>query len=64
MNSDITVKLTEQSNLDAVDCNNLSFGSIFSDHMFVCDFKDGAWQQPAIVPYAPIWTSVQFLKTL
>jgi branched-chain amino acid aminotransferase len=37
-----------------VDFDNLPFGSIFTDHMFVCDYKNGAWQQPEILPYAPI----------
>ena len=54
MNSNINIKLIEKSRIDAVDFNNLSFGSIFSDHMFVCDYKDGKWQNPTIEPYAPI----------
>ena len=54
MNSNITIKLTDASRLDAIDFDNLSFGSIFSDHMFVCDFKDGKWQNPTVQPYAPI----------
>ncbi len=54
MNSNINIKLTEKSRLDTIDFNNLSFGSIFSDHMFVCDYKDGKWQNPTVQPYAPI----------
>ncbi len=54
MNSNITIKHIEKSRIDTVDFDNLSFGSIFSDHMFVCDFKDGKWQNPTIEPYAPI----------
>jgi branched-chain amino acid aminotransferase len=54
MNSGIEIKRIEKSKLDTIDFNNLSFGSIFSDHMFVCDYKDGKWQNPTIEPYAPI----------
>lgn len=54
MNTKIDIKLTQNSKLETVDFDNLSFGSTFSDHMFVCDFKDGRWQNASIVPYAPI----------
>lgn len=54
MNSEIKVELTTNSKLHTVDFNNLPFGSILSDHMFVCDYKEGAWQDARIVPYAPI----------
>ena len=33
---------------------NLTFGNIFTDHMFVCDYENGAWNNPRITPYAPI----------
>jgi len=26
----------------------------FTDHMFFCDYVDGAWQKPQIAPYGPI----------
>ncbi|HOD09877.1 MAG TPA: branched-chain amino acid aminotransferase, partial [Flavobacterium sp.] len=29
------------------------FGSTFTDHMLVCDFKEGQWQKPVIKPYEP-----------
>lgn len=41
------------SKINEVDFKNLSFGSVFSDHLFECDFKNGEWQQPVIKPYAP-----------
>ena len=50
----INVKKTPQSRIDQVDFDNLVFGSVFSDHMFECDFKDGAWQNPTIRPYGPL----------
>lgn len=50
----IIVNKVDKSKIDQVDFDNLAFGSVFSDHMLVCDFKDGQWQTPTIQPYAPI----------
>ena len=50
----ITVNKVEKSKISEVDFNNLAFGSVFSDHMFVVDYKNGKWQNPSIEPYAPI----------
>jgi branched-chain amino acid aminotransferase len=41
------------SKINEVDFENLSFGSVFTDHLFECDFKNGEWQKPVIKPYAP-----------
>tara|TARA_R110002050_G_scaffold1281_1_gene9178 strand:+ start:66849 stop:67916 length:1068 start_codon:yes stop_codon:yes gene_type:complete len=50
----ITVEKSKTSKIDQVDFDNLSFGSVFTDHMLVCDYKNGAWDTPKIVPYGPI----------
>lgn len=50
----ITVNKAEVSKIGQVDFENLPFGSIFTDHMLYCDYKDGAWGTPVITPYAPI----------
>lgn len=35
--------------------DNLSFGNVFSDHMFIMDYtKDKGWHDARIVPYGPI----------
>lgn len=47
----ITIEKTKQSKINDVDFSNLPFGQVLSDHMFVCDYKNGEWQQPQIVPY-------------
>ena len=47
----IVVETSETSNINSVDFSNLDFGRVFTDHMFVCDFKEGAWQTPKIMPY-------------
>ena len=54
MNSNIEIKQIENSKIDTIDFNNLPFGSVFSDHMLTCTFKDGKWQNLIIEPYAPI----------
>ena len=54
MTDDIRIQRAAQSKLGQVDWNHLPFGRIFSDHMLVMDYADGAWQTPEIVPYGPI----------
>jgi branched-chain amino acid aminotransferase len=54
MNSNIEIKHIEKSKIASVDFNNLPFGSVFSDHMLTCTYKDGKWRDPIIEPYAPI----------
>src|SRR5579872_3458671 len=36
-----------------VDWDNLELGRYTTDHMLVCDYADGAWQQAHIEPYGP-----------
>ncbi|GMN09527.1 branched-chain amino acid aminotransferase [Croceitalea sp. MTPC9] len=50
----ISVEKVKASKIHDVDFNNLSFGSVFSDHMLECTYKNGAWETPKIVPYQPI----------
>jgi len=50
----IRLESVSSSRLDQIDTSNLPFGSVFSDHMFVADYRDGHWGNPAIVPYAPL----------
>jgi branched-chain amino acid aminotransferase len=52
--STLKVTRTTQSKIDSIDFKNLGFGSVFSDHMLVCDYKDGAWGTPKIIPFEPI----------
>ena len=53
MNS-LDITKVKTSKIHAVDFNNLQFGQVYSDHMLECDFINGQWQTPKIVPYAPI----------
>jgi branched-chain amino acid aminotransferase len=49
----IKLDLSERSHINEVDFNALGFGNIFSDHMLVCDYRDGAWQTPTITSVTP-----------
>jgi branched-chain amino acid aminotransferase len=48
---EIDIVTTKNSKIHAVDFDNLEFGSVFTDYMFVCDFVDGKWQKPQVTPY-------------
>jgi branched-chain amino acid aminotransferase len=50
----IEVTKTKTSKLKDVDFDNLSFGNVFSDHMLVSDYENGAWSIPKIIPYQAI----------
>ena len=39
-----------KSRIDSVDFDNLVFGKTFTDHMFICHFKNGSWLDPEIKP--------------
>ncbi len=52
--NNISVEKAKTSKIHDVDFENLSFGSIYTDHMLVCDYVDGEWKTPKIVPYQPI----------
>ena len=42
------------SKLPNVDLENLSFGTVFTDHMFICKYISDSWQEPEIMPYQSI----------
>jgi len=48
------IERTSASNLAHVDFENLTFGSVFTDHMFVCKYKNEKWQEPEVIPYQPL----------
>ncbi|RZL24861.1 MAG: branched chain amino acid aminotransferase, partial [Pedobacter sp.] len=41
---------TSHSRLAETDFNNLPFGKIYTDHMFVADFENGEWKNLQIMP--------------
>ena len=48
------INLVEKSRIDAVNFENLSFGKIFTDHMFISKYKNGEWSAGEIKPYENI----------
>ena len=50
--TEIPVRKTSHSKINEVDFENLEFGKYVADHMLVCDYNDGEWQQPQVVPFA------------
>ena len=53
---DITYKLksaTERRTTAFTPTENIGFGKLRTDHMFVMEYFDGNWQNPRIEPYAP-----------
>ncbi len=52
MPHNITIHNTEKSRISEVDFNNIGFGKIFSDHMFLADWDGKEWINPRIEPYA------------
>lgn len=56
MTETLDIKITQvaQTRLTVTDFSQLPFGKVFTDHMFLCDYEDGEWKNPRIVPYGPI----------
>ncbi|HNG64140.1 MAG TPA: branched-chain amino acid aminotransferase [Ferruginibacter sp.] len=50
--ADILIRKTPASRLKEVDFDQLEFGKYISDHMLVCDYANGKWKEPQIVPFA------------
>lgn len=47
----INVRKTDNSRVHPLTKDNLVFGKEYADHMLVCDFENGEWQTPEIIPY-------------
>ena len=47
----LQIEKAKTSKIQEVDFDNLPFGEIFTDHMFICEYKNGQWSTPKIQPY-------------
>ena len=47
----IKINKTENSRINEVDFNDIQFGKIYSDHMLIACYENGAWKQPEIMPF-------------
>lgn len=54
MLSELRTQTVSQSRLPQVDMDNIGFGNVMSDHMFMMNYADGEWGSPEIVPYGPL----------
>lgn len=52
--SSVPITRVPESRLGQVDFDDLPFGRIWSDHMFVAPCDDGVWGSPEIRPYGPL----------
>jgi branched-chain amino acid aminotransferase len=50
----IDIQRTTRSRLPQVDFNDLPFGKVYTDHMFMADYREGQWQNLRIIPYGNI----------
>lgn len=53
----IAIQRTDSSRLSSTNLNDIKFGRVFSDHMLVMDYQDGAWQPPTIMPFGDLHMS-------
>jgi branched-chain amino acid aminotransferase len=47
----IKIRKTQESRIKDLDLGDLRYGRIYADHMFVADYRNGAWEEPLIMPY-------------
>jgi len=50
----IQVQKVQKSRVTDVNVNEVPFGKVFTDHMFIADYKDGEWSNFRIIPYQHI----------
>lgn len=56
MEQQIKITRIENSKLKDIDFDNIPLGTTFTDHMFICEYENGAWNNPRIEP-------LQFIPT-
>ncbi|MDA9879097.1 branched-chain amino acid aminotransferase [Flavobacteriaceae bacterium] len=47
----MNISKAQTSKINSIDFDKLAFGKTFTDHMFICRYQDGKWQDPEIKPY-------------
>jgi branched-chain amino acid aminotransferase len=65
----IPIQRAIPSRLHEVDWDNLEFGKYFTDHMLICDFTDGQWEEPRIIPFgdfrlSPVALALHYGQTI
>ena len=54
MGFEVKYELRGDSNIGSVDFDNVQFGKVFSDHMFIATYDGAQWGDCKIVPYGPL----------
>ena len=54
MDFEISIEKVKNSRIQDFDRQNIGFGKIFTDHMFLSDWDGTQWTNPRIVPYGPL----------
>ena len=57
---DIAIQRNKNSKINQVDFNNIQFGKVYSDHMFVADYANGQWNDLRVVPFENLSMSPGF----
>lgn len=60
--STVAVEPTQHSRLSETDFSNLEFGKYISDHMLLCEYTQGQWQDMKIVPFGNLAFSPAMLS--
>ncbi|HEY4205393.1 MAG TPA: branched-chain amino acid aminotransferase [Puia sp.] len=65
----IPVQRAYASRLHEIDWDHLEFGKYFTDHMLICDYADGQWQDPHIIPFgefrlSPVSLALHYGQTI
>ena len=48
------IQKSENLRISSFDPENFTFGNTFVDHMLICEYENGKWGEPKIVPYGPL----------
>lgn len=51
---DIRVNKVANSRINELKQDNIQFGKLYSDHMLVAYYENGAWKQPEIIPFGDL----------
>jgi len=50
MSYNIKINKVAKSKVENLDFNNIPLGRTFTDHMFICDYENGQWNNPRVEP--------------
>ena len=45
------IEIIKESRINEVDWDEIGFGKVYSDHMFISDYIDGQWLNSKIIPF-------------